>query len=172
VFLGAKWESAIAPLRWLCAYGVARAVLVLLPPALVAAGRIRQEIVFNALCFVALPLAFVGGVRAGPWGVAAAWALVYPALALVWLLPRALAAAGMGLTAYLRPLVRPLAAAGIMVAVVMAIGQALPSPGPLRLAVRVGAGVLAYLGCVRVMEGAVFGELRALLADARRGMKP
>ncbi len=169
--LGEKWAAAAGPLRWLCAYGLARGVLVLLPPVLVATGRIRQEVMFNLLCFIFLPTAFVFAVRQGPSGPAAAWAVLYPLLALVWLLPKAVRAADLSFWAYVRALIRPLLATAGMVAAVLLAGEVVADQGWIRLSVRVAVGVVAYLGAVRVLEGPVTKTLFGIFGDARRGMR-
>lgn len=170
VLLGERWREAISPLRWLAAYGVARGVIVLLPPVLVAVGWIRKEIAFNAVCAVVLPLGFLAAVRFGPAGVAAAWALLYPALAFAWLAPIALSAAQIAPRSYVLTLARPLAATLAMVAAVAIVGVLLPG-GPVRLAVRVVVGALVYLAAVRALEGPLVPEVQRLYRDAREGLR-
>jgi O-antigen/teichoic acid export membrane protein len=171
VFLGEKWRDVAAPLVWLSVYMSLRSLFSLMPQLLMAAGRIRQEIAFNVLCVLVLPAAFAASVSWGPEGVAAAWALIWPSLALVWLVPRTLAAADMSHRRYLKAVVRPLAATVAMVLAVWAIGQVMPSPTPVRLGLRLGAGVAVYLAAIRLLEGSLVAEFKEVMRGVRQGMK-
>lgn len=170
-FLGPRWLAAAAPLEWLSVFSLARGVLVLLPPALRAMGRLRNEAIFEAACVLVLPAAFALGVGWGPQGVAVAWAVLYPLLGAALLVPMTLRYTGLSLKTYLDSVSRPLVATGVMVAVVVAAGAVWPHPGPLRLAVRAGLGAVVYLGLIRLLEGPLTTEVRRLYRDIREGVR-
>ncbi len=169
--LGNKWVEVIGPLRWLCAYGVARGVLVLLPSVLVATGKIRQEVTFNLLLILLLPPAFILGIQKGVEGPAIAWMLLYPGVAILWLLPRALRAAGVLKRQYLKAITRPMIATVCMVVLVAIAGELVDSPGWGRLVLKVIVGIGVYLVAVRLLEGSVWPSILSLLKDARRGSR-
>lgn len=171
VVLSDKWEGAVRPLQWLCVYGVVRSVVVLMPSVLVAVGELRRLIYFHLICLLALPTGFILGLRLGPSGVAMAWAIVYPLVAAVWLLPPALRAAEIPVRLYLLGLARPAAATATMVGVVALAGAVLPFHGVVRLVLRVSIGAAVYLLCIRLLEGPILSEFRSLYRDGFKGLR-
>jgi len=171
VFLGEKWRGVAAPLAWLSVYMAIRCVFSLMPQLLMAVGRIRQEIAFNFLCLLVLPASFVVGVNWGASGVAMAWAIAWPLLAVVWLVPRTLAAAEMPLRRYVDAVIRPASATLVMVAGVAAVDLVMPESTPLRLLVKVGLGALIYLVGIRILEGPLVPEFKKVVRGVREGMK-
>lgn len=82
--LGEKWRPAVAPLRWLVVYHALNTPVNVLSQALAARGdpRVSSRIGWISVS-VLMPAFYVGAKVAGVTGVAAAWALCYPAL--TWL---------------------------------------------------------------------------------------
>jgi O-antigen/teichoic acid export membrane protein len=81
--LGEKWAGTIPLLRLLCGYGLVRSLDVLLPPVLVARYRVKFLFWYVTGLLAVMPLAFwIGSASIGAPGVALAWLLVYPMVAL------------------------------------------------------------------------------------------
>jgi O-antigen/teichoic acid export membrane protein len=174
VLLGPRWEASTPALRWLCLYGIARAMSVLLHPVLVAAGRLRKEVAFGAVLALVLPPAFYLGTAWGIAGVAAVWALLYPLLAAVILLPGALRASGLPLRRYLAALAPASIAAAATALAVAATRLALGAfPAALALGLEIALGVLVYVAVLRLASGiALLTVARGLWRDMRAGMGP
>ncbi len=172
VFLGEKWTASIAPMRWLCLYGMARSVSVLLSPVLLAGGRLRREIGFNLACVAVLPAAFWLAADSGIAAVAACWAMLYPILVAAVILRPALAVARTGGGEFMRTLARPAVATLIMALAVLAVGE-LPGLEPgLRLLLKVATGVLAYAAALWLVEGReLLDHARQLWQDLRAGTR-
>lgn len=166
LFLGPRWADTAAPLVWLSGYMAIRSVMALLPFVLMAVGRIRQEVAFNFGCALVMPAAFAVAVGWGTTGVAIAWAVVWPTLGALWLVPKALQAADLTWRRWLGSMVRPLAATGVMIAAVVALGVVIVEPGALRLVIRVAGGAAAYLTVIRVLEG----PFKPLYLELARGI--
>ncbi len=82
VALGAKWEAAIAPLRILLGYAVVRALTNITGPLLNAKQQTRFSMWINIAAAVYFPIGFLIGARWGTSGIATAWVLLYPLLAI------------------------------------------------------------------------------------------
>jgi len=169
VLLGNKWNDSVTPLRILCVYVIVRAVLALMPPALLALGELRRILVFNSVCLVFMPLGFILGLPWGPSGVAFAWALVYPLLAIALLVRPTLDCSGLTIRSYCGSLWRPVTATTLMVLAVI-LGGLLPVQGATRLVFRIAIGGAVYFSCVRALEGPIVEEIRLLLKDAGKGI--
>lgn len=172
LFLGPKWAEVVAPLRWLCLYGVFRSVSVLLSPTLLAAGRIGREIRFNLACVVVLPLVFALAAQRGVAAVAASWAIVFPLVAATLLLPPVLATTGLSASRYLQALGRPALASAVMGGVVWGLGAVAGAGAVPLLALQVATGVATYLLLIRLLEGPGLAvTVKAVLTDVRQGAK-
>jgi len=125
---GAKWLPAAGPLRFLVLLGAARVAFDLAWDLLVALGRSRTTLAVNVVWLVLLGPALVAGAHlGGSTGVAAAHAGVALAVvAPIYLV--VLARATMPVRALAGNLVRPLAAAGLVVLVAMVTTRLLDGP--------------------------------------------
>jgi O-antigen/teichoic acid export membrane protein len=170
VVLGDKWQAATAPLRFLCLYLVTRSVLALLPPVLQALGLLRPLLLFHTACLIVLPAGFLLALPWGPVGVAVSLAITYPFVGFAMLLPVTLRAVQLGVGRYFGSLARPAVATSLMVAAVV-LGGLLPVEGVVRLIVRMAIGGVVYVACIRVLEGPIIAEARALLRDAKKGVR-
>lgn len=166
--LGPRWESAVLPLRFLAVAATLRAALVLVSPILVFTGRVERNVRFNITCALVLPAAFVIASRWGIAGVAGAWIVVYPLLAMQLLLRDALRAVELSLFGYLRSFVAPSLATGVMILAVLGARTAgiLPPPGWERLMMESAVGALVYLIAILVFAG---DQIRATVALFRGG---
>jgi len=170
VLLGEKWTGAVNPIRWLCIYGAVRGIVVLLPPVLIAVGRVRSIVNFNIMCFLFLPPAFWIGAGVGPVGPAMAWALIYPVIALVMLMPKVLAVTGLTIREYLASLWRPSLATCAMMIVVILLGGCFPGHEIKSVAVKIISGIIVYMVVVRLLLGSMKHTIIEMIASTRTGM--
>ncbi len=171
VVLGSKWEPAIAPLQLLAAYAAFRSITPLLPQVLQVTRDAKFEMWRMVAAAVVMPTSFYfGGQRWGTVGLAMAWVLVDPLLALplYW---RVFSKNELSLRAYFVALWPALSGTALMAVAVRAVGAFSGSertPG-LRLAAQVGAGAISYgLACV-VLHRERLKAFRELIIGARRG---
>ncbi len=78
-----QWRPVIVPLQLLSIIGLVRSLAILFPPILLARNRTGFLLYYNVLLTVVMIAAFVIGSFHGINGVAAGWAIAYPAVALV-----------------------------------------------------------------------------------------
>lgn len=144
--LGRKWLGAIAPLQLLAVYASFRSLTTLLPQVLTAVQETRFVMRNTLAAALLLPTAFYVGSRWGTAGIAWAWIIAYPFIA-VPLYQRTFRLIGMSLTEYLAA-VRPAMEGSIaMVVLVGVLKWASPSEWPLylRFGLEVLSGALVYL---------------------------
>ena len=117
---------------------------------------------------VLLPLFLIGS-HWGVNGVALAWVIGYPAIALP-LLRAVLRATDMKLSSYFDAIRPPLRASIVMAVAVLALRSLLPAswPLPLQLAIAVTAGAATYVGVMLGVYGEHLRTLRALAREVRR----
>ena len=82
VVLGEKWRMAIVPLQILSLYAAFRSLTTVTAPVLVATGHARSDMRFTMLATLVLPVLFYIGTRWGTTGVAVAWVVGFPVVAL------------------------------------------------------------------------------------------
>jgi PST family polysaccharide transporter len=158
-----KWAGAIGPLRILAIYATFRSVIPLLAPVLTAIGETRYVMWNNLLALVVLPAAFYFGTRWGTIGLAAAWVVAYPPIALL-LMRRVFRRIDLRPAAYLRSLWPAISASAVMVAVVLGVRLLLADTGPaVRLAAAIAAGAGAYLAIIVTVHRARLTAFRAML---------
>ena len=171
VVLGSKWSATIAPLRLLAAYAAFRSIIPLLPTVLHTIRDTRFEMWNMVAAAVVMPTSFyVCGQRWGTVGLALAWVLVDPFIALR-LYRRVFSKIELPVRAYFVALWPALSGTALMAAVVLAVGVFSGSERPpgLRLAAQIGAGAISYgLACV-VLHRERFRAFYELVAAARRG---
>lgn len=160
---GEKW-GGMAPFVTIIAVSMPFYVLQqLLGPALNAIGRPGLTLRIAAIGAAAMPLAYLAGVQIGAIGLAWAWALGIPVLALVAarISTRAM---GMSVGGLLRSLAPSLLAAMVMALIVAMVDRTLLLlPAPARLGVLVATGALAYAAILRLFCPETLIELVALL---------
>ena len=163
VVLGDKWLGA-TPLLALLALAMPFMTLqVLFAPATNAVGRPALATRSAALGAVMMGLAFLGGIRWGAPGIAAAWLVGYPALTAItaaWSLP-AIGVRARELWQAVLPLI--LAGAAMAGAVTLADRLTGSLPALPRLAVLVGTGGAIYLGWLATFARARLAEMVAML---------
>jgi PST family polysaccharide transporter len=164
---GDKWAAAILPLQLLTLSMAIRAVVTVIPNALLALGEARFLMYHGVGCAVTFPVAFVLGARGGIAGLAAAWLVVYP-LSVVPLLWKAFRRV-VRPAEYLAATLPALHGVGVMTLVVLGVGALLPPRTPWLAAAggaaQVVAGAAAYGGTLwfahRDRTRRLLGALRA-----------
>jgi len=78
-----QWMGAVPLVRIFAVSGLMLCVAPLVPQLLNAVGQARLNMLYSATAALVMPLAFLAGSRFGVEGVAWAWAITYPALAVV-----------------------------------------------------------------------------------------
>jgi O-antigen/teichoic acid export membrane protein len=144
--LGPKWIDAAPIVRVLAVAMPAMTLQVLFSPACSAMGRPGINVHTGAIGAVLLPIAFLVGLRWGVTGLAASWFFGYAIYLAItaWRVLPVLGLSAMALARAIMPTVIPSIAMG---ALVVAIDTALPAMAvPIRLAILVAAGGVAYLG--------------------------
>ncbi len=169
VVLGDKWWPAIGPLALLSVYASARAVTTIYPHVLQALGHSGTAMRYNLIGVAVLLPLFLAGSHWGVNGVALAWIIGYPAIALP-LLRAVLRATDMKLSTYFDALRPPLRAALAMAVAVLALRTVLPAtwPAALQLAVAVTGGAVTYAGLMLGLYGDHLRTLKALAREVRR----
>ena len=163
VVLGPKWIGATAALRLLSLYAGVRSLTPIMPQILVVLGDHRFVARNGMLAAVLMPSAVWLGARWGIAGVALAWVVVFPAIAIPQF-TRVCRALKLRPIEYARGIRVPLTSALIMASSVLvfrflAIGM---SP-PLRFGISIVVGALAYAGSLYFVFGARVGALVSML---------
>ena len=160
---GAKWLE-MAPFVAILALAMPFMTLqVMFAPVSNALGRPGTTARVAGVGAVVMPVAFLFGIRFGAIGLAWAWLAGFPLLTAVTI---KLAGGPLGLRAgdLLRAAAPGLGCSILMAAVVLVLGQLLPPlPAPVRLAILVPAGGLAFLAALRLCARGTLGELVALV---------
>jgi PST family polysaccharide transporter len=147
VFLGSKWEPAVAPLRVLAVAALFRSVAPLLNQILVATGQARRNMQATVAIAIVLPPLFLVASRWGITGVSLVWLIVYPAVAAGFLARYALAASETSATQYLGSLGPALGGVACMSLAVLVVEVIIPQPWPpiARLSTKVIVGAVVYV---------------------------
>lgn len=165
--LGEKWMGAVVPLRVLSAYSALRSIDALIPQLLQFVGESRFVMRRGALLAVAMPVGFYVGTAWGTFGVAMAWAIVYPLLTMP-LFVRGFAAVNLSLGEYLRCLWPASSSSVLMTAAVLSVRMALPELDAWpRLLLTVGVGTASYLVAMLTLHRARLTSAIAALRLAR-----
>jgi O-antigen/teichoic acid export membrane protein len=145
VVLGTKWQPAIAPLRFLAFYVTVRSLMPLVAVMLNAVGESRFNMWSSVAMAIVLPCAFLFGSHWGNAGIAAAWMIGYPVVAMP-LCARAFRKIDLSWGEVLRVLLPASAGSLAMTLTVLVLKHAVPrnhSPAA-RLLLLVPAGAAAY----------------------------
>jgi len=165
VILGEKWTPAVPVARALIFYAALQSVSTLNAQILLVTGRSRIGMVSGLLALALLPPAFyLGGRLGGLMGIAWAWAVGYPLIA-VWPLRAVLQSLQIPLATYLGAFKR----AGLMVlgmvagvlAVRRVIHPAVSAPAELAIAILAGALLYGML-CLRFARQDIEVMLRSI----------
>jgi PST family polysaccharide transporter len=146
--LGAKWEAMIIPLRILSAYATVGVIMPLFGQVLNVIGGERFAMMNNFLQLLVMPVLFaIGGYYWGVNGIAIAWVVGHPFLALR-LARYTLRRIELPLAHYFRESLAPsLTGCALMAAVVLGLQLVWPDgQSALRLGTEIVVGALAY-GC-------------------------
>ena len=146
IVAGERWAGAVEPLRILAVYAAFRSIFYLAPQLLIATGRARASMRFGLLASVILPPSFAIGARWGATGVAMAWVLVYPVLALSTFVRATLIASGMSWREYWLAMWPAARATAIMAIAVLAVRIVTPDAmnDHAALAMHVAVGAFTY----------------------------
>lgn len=168
VLLGPQWIEAVLPLQALCISELVRTVANLQTQLLISTGHVKRAVVYSALCTLVLPLAIaVGAWLGGLPGVAVAWALVYPLLAL-WLLGEVKTVARLGYGDFWRAVRQPLfgtVAMVLAVSVARVLMAPLSWPDAIGLGCHIAIAILAYGIYLIVADRDGLAEIRQVLDD-------
>jgi PST family polysaccharide transporter len=168
---GAKWNGAIVPLQLLTLSMAMRAIITVVPNALLALGEARFLMYHGIGCAVTFPIAFLLGVRwGGIAGLAAAWLVVYPlsTVPLLWRAFTRLVRPG----EYLRAIAPALQGVVVMTLAVLGVSTLMPARTPTLAAagvvLQIVAGAAAYAGVLWLGHRERMLRLLGALRAARR----
>lgn len=163
VVLGPKWSNAIGSLRLLAMYAGLRSLTPIVPQILIVEGENRFVAGNAILAAVVMPAAFWIGARWGVEGVAMAWVLAFPIIAVPQFV-RVFAVLQLTAREYVRGIRLPLVSSLIMAAAVaafrLAAGELVPA---MRLAIAVPLGACVYCASLYFVFGARPGTLVAMI---------
>ena len=145
VFLGKKWEAAIVPLMFLAFYASVRSLIPIIWAILNVVGDSAYNM-WSSICMaIVLPCAFIVGSHWGNAGIAAAWMIGFPIVA-VPVSARVFKKIELGWGEFLRVLMPAITGCIMMSVAVMSIKHAVLARFslPLQLAVLVLVGALSY----------------------------
>ena len=164
VLLGEKWAAAALPMQVLALVMPVRAIANLLPPLLWGVGRPDVSATNFLIAAVCMPIAFYIGAQHGPNGLAMAWVIGYPLVALICIF-RACRVINLGFGRFLGAMVKPALASTVMYGCVLLTKSGfLVLPGQLlELAQLVIVGALAYMATMLVLSREGLEETLELL---------
>jgi PST family polysaccharide transporter len=167
--LGAKWMAVVVPLRILLCYATVRALTNILGPLLNAKRQAHFIMWANVAAAVYFPIGFFVAARLrGTTGIAAAWIVLYPFLAvpLFW---RAFREIKMGYSEYLRALWPAVSGSIVMSIAVVSFRHFAAARWPLlgRLSAEILLGALAYILTMLTMHSS---NVRRLYQIVRPGL--
>lgn len=145
--MGSHWGEAIVPLQILSIYSAITVLLVVPNQTLLVTGQETFGTRYSIAQLLVMPAAFLVGSSWGAVGIALAWPLVHPFLA-VLMLRRVLSSIGLSIKVFLRQVVWPsLSACSVMWIVVDRLHHGLQSTlsGWFLLIVLIISGALIYL---------------------------
>lgn len=163
VFLGQKWQAAILPLMFLALYASVRSLIPIIWAILNVVGDSAFNMWSSVAMAVILPCAFLLGSHWGNGGIAAAWMIGFPIVA-VPVSARVFKRIELRWNEFFRVLFPAITGCVIMSVVILALKMQLAShlSLPLRLATLVAAGAIAYC----IVAGALSYSRRHALRKA------
>ncbi len=168
VVLGDPWHPAIPALQIVSFVAPLRLLAAVLATALAALGRADLELRNTLVSAVALPAAFLIGVRLGITGLAAAWLIATPIVFAINF-PPTWRTLGIGFGQLAASVRAPVIAGAVMYACVTVARLPLVQyDEAVRLPFLIAAGGCGYLGTVYLLDRTIWSEVRRL-ATAVRG---
>lgn len=167
---GQRWAASVEPLRILALYIALCSAASVFTPLLIVRGKSRFVMWNNIVATIYLPLGFYCGSRWGTAGIAAAWPLLYPAVALP-LFIKAFRDIHLSAGTYLRAVYPAISASLIMVAGVLLAKAFSPSGNSIyvQLGVEVGTGIAVYYLALATLHRehlrSIYGLLRPAVAS-------
>ena len=147
--MGSQWSASILPIRLLAIYGLMCSTANLLVPLLSVRGESRFVMWCNVLAAIYLPVGFYIGSHWGIVGIAVAWPLLYPIIA-VSLLRRTMREIQLSWTEYWNA-IRPALIAVLVMSVVVLVLRAQISEEraiPVKLAIEIVTGAATYAAVI------------------------
>ena len=144
---GPNWAPVVPILFWLAIAGISQPIHNTMGWLFVAKGKGREMFMWGIVASTVLSAAFLWGVRSGPVGVAAAYAIAMTFVLTIPALFVAHKSVGLQLATTLKPLVPLLGSTAIMMAAVYGVGVTAVGRGagwPVVLCSKVTAGILVY----------------------------
>ncbi|QBE63587.1 lipopolysaccharide biosynthesis protein [Pseudoduganella lutea] len=169
VFLGKHWEEAILPLRVLALIMPFRTVVQFLPAVTDAVGRPGIALQNGIVACTLMPIAFYAGTHWGIFGVAMAWALVYPVVLLINM-HRMLGVIGLTMGEVALRMLPAMLSGAAMCAAVTGVHGMLDDMADRRiaLAIQVGAGAVGYVAASCLLNRAAVVEIWSMLRRKRQ----
>lgn len=162
VVLGDQWLAVIPVVQALAWVGLHQSLQRYNSGVLQAVDRTRPLLRFSIVSCVVSVVAFVAGLPWGITGVAVAY-LIASLLVAPWYLIVTARAVGLPVRRFLAAPARPIAAALVMGAGVLALRLGLGTHGVAALAACVAAGALLYAVALRLLAPRIVAEIRALV---------
>ena len=146
VFLGQKWEAAIAPLMFLAFYASIRSLSPIIWAVLNVVGDSAYNMWSAIIMAIVLPTAFVVGSHWGNAGIAAAWMIGFPLVA-VPVMARVFRRVELQWSEFFRVMAPSVTGCAMMAVAVLGLKSILPVHFslPLRLGLLILAGAVAYI---------------------------
>jgi O-antigen/teichoic acid export membrane protein len=151
--LGPKWLPALTPLRILLGYASVRALTNILGPLLNAKRQSHYVMWMSVGAAICFPFGFAMAAHWGVAGIAGAWLVLYPCLALP-LLWRTLKEIELPWTQFLRALWPAFSSSAVMAVSVLTLRTVLPPncPAAIALVAQIAAGILAYAASLLLLH--------------------
>jgi O-antigen/teichoic acid export membrane protein len=147
--LGPRWAGVVLPLQFLALYAAVRSLTPLIPPILTVTGNSAFLARNTVWVSIVLPIGFYLSSRWGAAGIAAAWAIMYPAsvIPFYW---RAFHQIELSFREYFNALCAAIQGSIVLTAAVLAAKYNLPAGLPLflQLGLLTTTGVAAYAGFI------------------------
>jgi O-antigen/teichoic acid export membrane protein len=146
VFLGRKWEAAIAPLMFLAFYASIRSLTPIIWAVLNVVGDSAYSMWSSIIMAIVLPTAFIIGSHWGNAGIAAAWMIGFPLVAIP-VTARVFRRVELPWSEFFRVMAPSVTGCLMMAAAVLGLKSILPAHFslPLRLGLLILAGAVAYI---------------------------
>ncbi len=169
VFLSPEWRDVTVPLQLVALQGVIPSITSIFPQILVVSGESAFVARNGVFAVIVVPIILLVGAQWGVTGVAAAWFVCLPIVRgpLFWRTRRRI---DLSARAMVRALWPATSSALVMTGAVLGIDvlTADTLPDPVRFALKVGVGALAYIGSLALLHRTRVREVIASLRAMRR----